>query len=325
MGASLLPYLQLKVHSLIQGREWPSIRVVGAYDRGCQISHLEKNDKMFNWQRPTAEVVDGALLLKCFPGRDYVHHYALIVATYLAMVGRFRGQVSYQLPDEASCLAVTGSIRLDPRGVAAVIVGWGLPQLAGADGWTADGGLAWKRASWAGVPVLHVGFFHSIWGDVAGRVVARLAELGARRVVYVGKVGALRPGLRPNRSLATGCESLVGRRLVRWSGLFDGLAAANPDVVAGVHVTSPSTLLESRAWLARHRAHAFVDPEIGHMAAAAAEAGVRFGYLHVISNNLARPYEQDLSNERGPAVLHARGRLLARAKELIGRRLGELA
>jgi hypothetical protein len=33
-------------------------------------------------------------------------------------------------------------------------------------------------------------------------------------------------------------------------------------VHTGVHVTSPSILLENRDWLTEHASHAFVDPEI---------------------------------------------------------------
>jgi hypothetical protein len=59
----------------------------------------------------------------------------------------------------------------------------------------------------------------------------------------------------------------------------------------GCASSSPSILLESRAWLAQPIAsYAFVDPEIGPMGAVAGQAGIRFGYLHVISNNLATHY-----------------------------------
>ncbi|MFF8847651.1 hypothetical protein ACF08N_33915 [Streptomyces sp. NPDC015127] len=52
-----------------------------------------------------------------------------------------------------------------------------------------------------------------------------------------------------------------------------------------LHVTSPSILLEDQDWLTKQPEHAFVDPEIGPMCAAARNAGIGFGYLHAISNN----------------------------------------
>ncbi len=63
--------------------------------------------------------------------------------------------------------------------------------------------------------MLYLGYQHSIWGDVAGRVVSRLAALGARRVAYIGKVGALDPAIAPNTCLATGDTSILDDGLVR--------------------------------------------------------------------------------------------------------------
>ena len=153
------------------------------------ISTNEKNGKLFNWQRPTAEIHGDDLVIKCFPGLDYVRHYALIIATYLNMTGRYRGQVDYQLPGEPLCRggrqpAGRRPIRRRPRRL-----GWGLGHFAHGTAWTHGDGYAWQRAEVEGRRVLYLGYLHSIWGDAAGRVVSRLAALGARRVVYVGKVG----------------------------------------------------------------------------------------------------------------------------------------
>ncbi|MEU3616927.1 hypothetical protein ABZ725_32185 [Streptomyces sp. NPDC006872] len=318
---SLLRYLQIKVHHLIQEQDWDSIRVVGGYDRTAVISRHEKTGKLFNIERPTAEARGRDLVIKTFPGADYVHHYALVIATYLAMTGRTSDAVSYQPPGEEECRTAVEALDLDLDGDL-VIVGWGLQHLAPADGvWTRGNGYAWQRAEVAGRRVVYLGFLHSIWGDVAGRVVARLAALGARDVVYVGKVGALCPGIEPNTRLATGNESLVAGALVAWDDFFGEFAAAQPGVQVGLHATSPSILLENRAWLAEHAEYAFVDPEIGPMGAASRQAGIRFGYLHVISNNLARHYPADLSNERHGDVLRRRAVLVDRIRGIIADRL----
>jgi hypothetical protein len=318
---SLLRYLQIKVHHLIQDQPWDSIRVVGDYDRQAVISEYEKTGKLFNFERPTAQVHGRDLVVKAFPGADYVHHYALIIATYLAMTGRAAGTVSYELPDPAVSRDAVQQLTLDLDGDL-VIVGWGLPHLAPARGvWTHGPGYAWQRTQVHGRRVVYLGFLHSIWGDVAGRVVARLAELGARDVVYVGKVGALAPEVEPNTRLATGNESLVGGDLVMWDDFFGDFAAVQPGVHTGIHVTSPSILLEDRDWLTKHAEHAFVDPEIGPMGAAARHAGIGFGYLHVISNNLARHYPADLSNERHRDVIQRRTVLISQIRDIIANRL----
>lgn len=321
---SLLRYLEIKTHHLVHDQDWRRIRVIGAYDRDGVISTNEKNDKPFNWQRPTADVTGEGeeLVIQCFPGQDYVLHYALIIATYLSMVGRYRGQVSYELPSETTCRAAVAQLDLDVTGDDLVVLGWGLGHFVGEAPWRAGHGYAWQRRDVDGRSVLYLGYLHSIWGDVAGRVVARLAELGARRVVYVGKLGSLESHVAPNTSLATGNTSVLPRgRRVTWPDFFGGLAASQPDVHTGVHATSPSILLEGQSWLEQQDGRHFVDPEIGHMGHAAAAAGIEFGFLHVISNNLARHYPADLSNERLDTVLQHRRALLDRIHEIIRLRL----
>ncbi|MFH8627507.1 hypothetical protein ACH4A8_37415 [Streptomyces vietnamensis] len=319
---SLLRYLQIKVHHLIQDQEWDSIRVVGCYERAAVVSRYEKTGKLFNIERPTATVHGRDLIVQAFPGADYVRHYALIIATYLAMTGRPADTVTYEPPGQEKCRTALDSLDLDLDGDL-VIVGWGLQHLVPEDGvWTQGPGYAWQRADVAGRRVVYLGFLHSIWGDVAGRVVARLADLGARDVVYVGKVGSLTPDVEPNAWLATGNVSLLRGALVSWDDFFGDFAAAQGGVRTGLHVSSPSILLEDRDWLAQHSpSYTFVDPEIGPMGAAARNAGIGFGYLHVISNNLAARYPADLSNERHNDVLRRRADLIHRIRTIITGRL----
>ena len=314
-------YLQIKVHHLIQNHDWDSIHVVGDYDRKAVISTHEKTGKLFNFERPTAEAHGRALVVKAFPGADYVHHYALIIATYLSMSGKPVDTVTYELPDPTLSHEAAGNLDLDLDGDL-VIIGWGLAHLAPPDGvWSYGHGYAWQRTHIHGRRVVYLGFLHSIWGDVAGRVVARLAELGAGDVVYVGKVGALNPDVEPNTRLATGNTSLVDGAIVTWTDFFGDFASAQPGVHTGVHVTSPSILLENRDWLTEHAEHDFVDPEIGPMGTAAHRAEIGFGYLHVISNNLARHYPADLSNERHNEVIQRRIVLIRRIRNFIASRL----
>lgn len=320
----LLHYLQIKIHHLIDEREWARIRVVGEYDRSCVISSAEKTGKLFNWQRPTAEPDGDDLVIKCYPGQEYVHHYALIIATYLSMTSRYRGQVGCELPAETACSSAVDHLDVSASDADLVVVGWGLAHLVKGTPWTYGDGYAWNRADVEGRQVLYLGYLHSIWGDVAGRVVSRLATLGARRIVYIGKVGSLETGIEPNASLATGNRSILSTGPVSWDDFFAGHAANRAGVRSGLHVTSPSILLEGRDWLRRQENACFVDPEIGHMGRAARAAAIQFGYLHVISNNLAGEYLTDLSNERGPAVIERRSLLLDRIDTILRERLRHL-
>lgn len=99
---SLLRYLQLKVHHLAQEQDWDAIRVIGDYDRTAVVSRFEKTGKLFNIERPTATVRGRELIVRAFPGADYVQHYALIIATFLAMTGRPADIVTYQPPGRRS-------------------------------------------------------------------------------------------------------------------------------------------------------------------------------------------------------------------------------
>ena len=54
----------------------------------------------------------------------------------------------------------------------------------------------------------------------------------------------------------------------------------------------------------------FVDLEIGRMAKTSLDEGMQFGYMHIVSDNLARKYDRDLSNERIMDVGQDRKRLM---------------
>ena len=142
---------------------------------------------------------------------------------------------------------------------------------------------------------------------------------GARCVLYVGKLGSLRAQHAPNHWLATGCQSIVRNELVTWSNPLEPHLEHSPSVGHGVHCTLGSVLDETKEWLlAAEKRYDFVDPEIGHMAKASLEGGTEFGYLHIISDNLARKYIHDLSNERLTDVLQDRKRLVPEIQDILG-------
>lgn len=68
--ADALKYCESKVHSLFKDTNVEKIRIVPAYDRTKIISDTEKTDRLFNYKRPTAEIVDGVGYLYVFPGKD---------------------------------------------------------------------------------------------------------------------------------------------------------------------------------------------------------------------------------------------------------------
>ena len=74
--------------------------------------------------------------------------------------------------------------------------------------------------------------------------------------------------------------------------------------MVGGHVTLGSVMHETKEWLGKLPTSVdFMEPEIGMMAQAALRSAISFGYLHIISDNLAEKYLEDLSNEREESVL----------------------
>jgi len=298
MEAALSRYLDIKIHHYVDDEAYKDIVVVGAYDRSCEIPKNEKDGKIFNWQRPSAVLADGTLIVKCPPGYDYVSHYASLIATYLALQNRDYDCVSYVPPSEQACRSVIEDSNLkDINPSEFVVYGSGMPRIAQEEDWPGEGPFRATQKRVGGREITFLGCEFCVWGDIAGRLVTYLAEQkGVKQFIYIGKLGTLNPSYEPNSFLATGNTSFVNGDKVVWDDIFDGVE--DEVVKPGVHFTSPSPLLETKGWLDAHRAYDYVDPEIGHMGRAAVNASIQYGYMHVMSNNLSRICREDLSNER---------------------------
>ncbi|KAJ4369707.1 hypothetical protein N0V83_005470 [Neocucurbitaria cava] len=330
MGKSLFKYLHMKVHPDIQNADWEAIVVKGHHSRlaPSRVASIEKRDKPFNWQRPTTSYNEKGRILELlvFPGEDYVQHYAAIVATYLSLTGKNPSIVTYQLPTPAQCMKPLLQSNLKPMSdVDIVILGYvdGLRRFTSG---TWQGGGDDELFSWQvltlpnGTTVAFLGCRICFWGDIGGNVVRALQSINkAKCVIYVGKLGSLRPEDRPNSVLATGNSSMAKGSIVTWKNPLEDAVDESSMVERGVHYSLPSVLQETHAWLEDHkRSFHWVDPEIGQMAKASLEGGTRFGYLHIVSDNLAEKYEYDLSNERARQVLDDRERLLKEIEVILG-------
>ena len=335
MGDSLFLYLEIKVHQAVCEKTYDEIVVRGSYARYSKTSISfdgEKRDKPFNWERPTARVQGKTLYIECFPGYDHVEHYAEIIATYLklreGMGHRLTpsSRVSFvpaSCSDTRAALQATNLRQFPGHGVHTVILGlvWYLPRLTGPAEYEGDGPWQWIVKSFGGRKVAFLGFRPAFWGDISGEVIHWLASrFDIKEVIYLGKLGSLKPHVQPNKWLATGERSLVNGRIVEWESTLRSAVErkGQGSVVHGAHVTLGSVLNETKAWHAGLVDEVdFVDPEIGMMAQAAVRSGLRFGYLHMITDNLARKYDEDLSNERTEKVLRHRKRLRELIEEVV--------
>ncbi len=321
------------MHQDIAAKKYDAIIVIGSYNRSSPSIMFkgEKRDKPFNWQRPTARVVGNQLWIECFPGYDHTEHYAELIASYLEILHR-EGHNVTQGPDvcfiPSSCSDTQHALQatnLDelPTQVDTVVLGLVhcLKRLTGVTDWEGDGCFGWAVRQFNGRAVAFVGFRPSFWGDIAGEIVHYIASRHStvHEILYFGKLGSVKTGVEPNTFLATGGRSYVRGQMVEWRNALAASVAhkAAANVIVGDHFTVGSVLHETKEWLAGlPPSVAFVDPEIGTMAQAAVRSKVNFGYLHIISDNVAEKYEHDLSNERMEGVAASRSRLYDVAQDV---------
>ncbi|KAI2717543.1 hypothetical protein CBS147332_4423 [Penicillium roqueforti] len=340
MHETLQTYVDGKIHPLIKTRVWPRIVVCGHYDRNgpnVHISPTEKREKRFNWHRPTAVIIDDSTLeVRCFPGRDYVLHYALLVAYYLNLnsINAPTSVIQYRLPSSEDCLDLLSKSNLRFMcPVDTVILGY-VDQLVTNHDYPWETGthepnqlFAWKHFRRAdGSIIAFVGSMMSLWGDIIGNVVRTMQDQNnISSVLYVGKAGSLRTQDIPNQALVTGETSLLNNKTLSWkSPLTATLSAGHmAHICQGIHVTVPSPLVENEHWLAKNKHRAdWVDCEVGYLAQACQEHNILFGYLHFISDNVAQKYHYNLATERQDAVISARKGIWCEIRRVLALHLG---
>lgn len=336
MGNSLERYLEIKVHEAVLEKPYYEIVVLGSYKRyseGSIAFEGEKRDKPFNWERPTARAEGKTLYIECFPGYDHVEHYAEIIACYLKIREQKGDRLTpssrvFFVPSSCSdvkkALEYTNLPLFPGKGIDTVVLGqvWHLPRLTGDQkNWEGEGPWQWTFKSFGDRKIAFLGFRPAFWGCISGEVVHYLAtQFRVKSVIYLGKLGVLTKGVEPNRWLATGGKSLVHGRMVEWDNVLHSSISrkAGKQVIVADHATLGSVLHETKEWHAKLvDSISFVDPEIGMMAQAAVRSGIRYGYLHIITDNLGQKYDEDLSNERIKSVLDGRKRLQEIVQDVI--------
>ncbi|MFZ1721438.1 MAG: hypothetical protein WAU07_02950, partial [Microgenomates group bacterium] len=158
-------------------------------------------------------------------------------------------------------------------------------------------------------------FKFSFWGDIIGRITTKLSDLGHKRIVFTAKCGGIQPHFIPNKQLITGSKTYIEGQLLTWDNMFSN--CKDTYLAHGVHFTSPSPVYETSELLTYLGNFDFVDSEIGHFAKSAHKSGMSFGYLHFISNNLTKIYNEDLSNERMESVLQKREQVMKNIQSLL--------
>ena len=296
-------YVSMKMHHLIRINNecFSRVRIIGSYDRSIHVSKDEKNDKRFNFKRPTAFIDGDILYLCCFPSHDYVRHYANLVATYFYTLGKEKIISSIPTSDRVIYNAFAlSNIRSIPK---ADIILYGNVDHIGIfenQKWQGEGDFLWKLGSIGKKRVLLLGCKFSIWGDAGYFLIRTLAKYIPFTIfVYIGKLGSLDSDISSNQFLATGSNSIVSGEKIEWKNLFKDIVKDSENIIIGDHITCPSVIEETKIAIKKfQRLGSFIDPEIGHMARACNEEKKQFSYLHIISDNVVIPRDENLSNER---------------------------
>ncbi|SPN99769.1 uncharacterized protein DNG_02620 [Cephalotrichum gorgonifer] len=323
MGEALHDYIFQRVHQDIQRKEWREILVTGSLRRGPPAAkslwETERPGRAFNFQRPTATCLnDDTIELHCFPSQSFVEHYKTVLDFYLFLSGKSGCILRAIPPPPSEPLETFRRSNLPQLGpVDIVIVGevHCLPGLPPGSWWKGrdipeEDLFAWEKyPSPTGKTITLLGCKEGLWGEAAGAIIHALKQMSdVQCALYVGKVGALTGEYAPNEWIATGSEVLLRPedRPILWKNPLEDVIRGYKGVVAsGELLTVASPLCETKEWLQqrkewlqqRSESATWVDCDTGHMAAAAKDVSVQFGYLHIVSDNLAAKYKGDLSNE----------------------------
>ncbi len=304
-------YCKSKVHSLFKGNDIKKIHIIPQYDRSKNVAVSEKNDKLFNFKRPTAEIVNGEGYLYVFPGEAYVRHYTKIYE-----------QLGYsvQVPDFSQEDIRSAMESVFPQHfpkVDTVIIGYVEP-LSGLSDWEGDGDIQWQLQSIKGELVAFVGVKFSYWGDIIYHLTEKLSHY-CSKIIYIGKLGSLNIDDQPNKTLATGNSSFVDGQEITWKSIFE----YSPLVTEGKHITVPSVLDETQQWFQNNKdIYRFVDPELGWIAKAAQDNHIEFSYLHLVTDNLHGKSLEDLTTERESEVLKKRYQYVGIIRSILWHTLG---
>lgn len=289
----------------------------------------------------------GALVVAVPPGRDYVRHYASLVGHHLAVrgldPGLLRAVVQYPTAEHriAEWTGLADLVRPGDR----VLMGYVqelVPLLTAGPAVLVEDkanpyyGAARLRFRGTDQAVCALGVRFSFWGCTSGRLAAACQAIGAREVVYAGKLGCLSTPADVYRRLFAPSSFLhLGKAAALLHGPGappNGLLTAFPELDTGVHV-SVGTVLEEDIHQ-RAVADAFgavtIDNEIAQMAHAVARSATpdrtsAFSALHFATDYLHRREEHatpdvfNLTNHRRSDALLRKRAMLAEMAGRLGR------
>lgn len=315
MQKHLFKYTENKVHSLIKEniKIIKYIKVIWNYDRGNIVSKEEKNDKIFNFKRPTAFLDWDTIYISCFPWKDYIKHYVNIIATYFKINKINMPLISYRLPSNnfiynsfyENGLSELNHLNCD------IIIFWNVDKILLFEERKFIKNWDFYYKAWIinNKKVVLLGCEFSIWWNTWEHFVDILSKIVKfSAFIYVWKLWIMDKDIEPNKYIATWNKSYINWSFITWNNLFNNCLDSN--IIHSNHTTCYSVIEESIYNIWKYKKNwKFIDPEIWNMAKSCKKNWKRFSYLHIISDNVIIPYSENLSNERKTDIIEKRKKL----------------
>ncbi len=302
LGTYFYNYLYKKVHNLIRVNHdlFSRIRVIGSYNRTSHVSIDEKNDKLFNYKRPTVFLDGDILYVSCFPGEDYIYHYANLIASYLKIIDQ-KKLVSYFLPNEKTTERTLMETNIQSIPDCEVLIFGNVDKIEVFidKEFEGNGDFMWKSGDIGGKKILLLGCKFSIWGNTGYHLVKALDKVSKfTKFIYVGKLGTLNIDTNPNEWLATGSKSYLNNTYIEWENIFEKSIKKYKNIIDSKHITVASVIDETKEKMEKLCKYGeLIDPEIGNMALACNELGKKFftctSYLTMYYLNKLRTFQMN--------------------------------
>ncbi len=308
MWKSLHKYVDIKTHQILKEKTYQHIKIKWNYNReDNEISIYEKNDKIFNWKRPTAIIEENTVTINCIPWDDYIKHYYYLINTFLQINNIKNVFTTYELPWTKHKKDFFNNYDFLELKNSDYLILWHIDKI-----WVFEEKKyitikdfkykIWK-INWKKVSLLWAEF--SLRGDFWWYLIENLTQYWIKNIIYIWKVWWIQKNIEPNKHIATWNNSIVNWKTIFRKNLFTWIKWKN--IIHWKHYTSKSIILENKKRLKENNEYDFVDPEIGQFAKFANKNWIWFSYIHLISNNLNNElYKEDLSNERKKETIKKR-------------------
>lgn len=318
--------------------------------KNIKFTH-NSSTKKFNFQRPTFSIAvnkknENILFITTIPGRDYILHYGSLVRHYLnTLTSNHKDILSlYRYPfAERSIHYWT---KLDNNLIYpddTVIVGYVaelFTYFKKNTTWKVESEFenefyqSLKIVTDRGLKINLLGVKYTFWGDISAKLTYQILKLGAKEIIYCGKLGALthtsdlyKRIFSPGKYVIMYHDKVIGKI----DSLQHPMHNLFPQIDSGYHVSVPTVLEEDyvqREIISELKINS-IDNEISQMAFAVSkfnkeyDKDIKFIALHFATDYIRHNNERaektnfDLSNNRSKMAQEKKMEMIEKIGELL--------